>query len=184
MEYDKLPTIRNGILTFSGTAKKGASFDEERDLGAQLYYTPPRYSLTLGQVSRTYCYGLGMQVAAFRLHLEEGWFYREDEFLKTYSPCPDPYDVPADTAAVGSPAEARVLSQAVYDASQNRTERTIIVLWIAALEWTANGKSFSVSVNINDVLKGHSEGGVYTVLVWGNIGGESAPISEYSIFHG
>ena len=26
--------------------------------------------------------------------------------------------------------------------------------------------------------------GVYTIMVWGNIGGEQTVISEYSIFHG
>lgn len=182
VEYGKLPAIENGRLSFSGTAKNGATFAEESDLGVQLYYDPPPYNLTSGQVSRTYCYGSGMQVASFRPPLPEGWFYREDEFLKTYSPCPDPYDVPADAPPARSYDEAHAIWQAAYDASQNRTERAIIVPWITASEWTAKGKAFSVSVNINDALKGRSAGGVYTVLVWGNIGGESVPISEYSIF--
>jgi len=182
VEYDRLPSIRNGMLSFSGTAKNGVAFGEERDLGVYLYYDPPTHNLTRGQVSRTYCSGLGMQVASFRPPLPEGWFYREDEFLKTYSPCPDPYDVPADAPPARSYDEAHALWQAAYDASQNRTERAIAVPWITASEWTAKGKAFSVSVNINDALKGRSAGGVYTVLVWGNIGGESVPISEYSIF--
>lgn len=184
VEYDRLPAIRNGSLSFSGIVKNGAYFGEERDLGVQLYYDPPPYNLTRGQVAWTYCYGSGMQVAGFRRPLPEGWFYREDEFLKTYSPCPDPYDVPADTPAAGSHDEAHAIWQAAYESSQNRAERTIIVPWITASEWTAKGKAFSVSVNINDVLKAYSAGGVYTVLLWGSIGGERAPISQYSIFHG
>lgn len=182
VEYGKLPAIENGRLSFSGTAKNGATFAEESDLGVQLYYDPPPYNLTSGQVSRTYCYGSGMQVASFRPPLPQGWFYREDEFIRTYSPCPDPYDVPSDAPPARSYDEAHAIWQAAYDASQNRTERAIIVPWITASEWTAKGKAFSVSVNINDALKGRSAGGVYTVLVWGNIGGESVPISEYSIF--
>lgn len=182
VEYDKLPAIRNGSLSFSGSVKNGVAFAEESDLGVQLYYDPPPYNLTRGQVSRTYCSGLGMQVASFRRPLPTGWFWDEDEFLKTYSPCPDPYDVPADAPPARSYDEAHAIWQAAYDASQNRTERTIAVPWITASEWTAKGKAFSVSVNINDALKGRSAGGVYTVLVWGNIGGESVPISEYSIF--
>ena len=184
VEYDELPAIRNGMLSFSGIAKNGVSFGEERDLGVQLYYDPPPYSLTRGQVSRTYCLSSGMQVTGFRRPIPEGWSYREDEFSITYSPCPDPYDVPADAPAAGSYDEALALWQAAYDASQNRVEQTIIVPWITASEWTAKGKAFSVSVNISAVLKAYSAGGVYTVLVWGNIGGERTPISQYSIFHG
>ncbi len=26
--------------------------------------------------------------------------------------------------------------------------------------------------------------GVYTILLWGEIGGEDVPVSQYSIFHG
>lgn len=184
VEYDELPAIQNGMMSFSGTAKNGVDFDEERDLSVQLYYDPPPYSLTSGQVSRTYCLSSGMQVAAFRRPLPEGWSYREDEFLRNYSPCPDPYDVPSDAPPAGSHDEAHALWQEAYDASQNRTEQTIIVPWITASEWTAKGEAFSVTANINDVLNGRTEGGVYTILVWGNIGGEDVPISRYSIFHG
>lgn len=184
VEYDELPTIRNGMLSFSGIAKNGVSFGEERDLGAQLYYDPPPYDLTRGQVSRTYCYDLGMRVAGFRWPLSGRRFWPKDEFSTTYSPCPDPYDVPVDAPLAGSYDEALALWQAAYDASQNRVEQTIIVPWITASEWTAKGKAFSVSVNINAVLDEYSAGGVYTVLLWGSIGGERVPISQYSIFHG
>lgn len=184
VEYDELPAIRNGMLSFSGIAKNGVNFGEERDLGAQLYYDPPPYDLTRGQVARTYCLSSGTLVAGFRWPLSGRRFWPKDEFSTTYSPCPDPYDVPANAPAAGSPDEARALWQAAYEASQNREERTIVVPWITASEWTAKGKAFSVSVNINDVLKAYSAGGVYTILVWGNISGERAPISRYSIFHG
>lgn len=183
VEYDRLPAIRNGMLSFSGAVKNGVTFDEERDLGVQLYYDPPPYDLTRGQVSRTYCYGSGMQVAAFRWPLSEGWLWTEDEYPRTYSPCPDPYDVPADAPPAGSLDESLALWQEAYDASQNRKERTIIVPWITASEWTASGDNFSVSVNMSDILREYPAGGVYTIFVWGNIGGESAPISQYSIFH-
>ena len=62
-------------------------------------------------------------------------------------------------------------------------EQTLHIPWITASKWTASEESFSVSANIDEVLKEHG-GGVYTVLVWGDIDGERTVISSYSIFHG
>ena len=41
---------------------------------------------------------------------------------------------------------------------------------------------FAVSADIRKLLEEHGSG-VYTVLVWGNIDGENAVISQYAIFH-
>ena len=183
VEYDRLPAIRNGMLSFSGTAKNGVAFGEERDLGVYLYYDPPTHNLARGQVSRTYCLSSGMQVAGFRWPLSGRRFWTQDEFSTTYSPCPDPYDFPVHARPAGSVDEARALWREAYFASRNRKEQTIIVPWITASEWTASGTDFSVSVDISDVMN-MRRAGVYTLLVWGNIGGERAPISQYSIFHG
>lgn len=183
VEYDRLPSIRNGMLSFSGTAKNGVAFGEERDLGVYLYYDPPTHNLTRGQVSRTYCLSSGMQVAGFLWPLSGGRRWTQDEFSTTYSPCPDPYDFPVHARPAGSVDEAHALWRDAYFASRNRKEQTIIVPWITASEWTASGTDFSVSVDISDVMN-MRRAGVYTLLVWGNIGSERAPISQYSIFHG
>ena len=184
IEYNQLPTIENGRLSFSGITKNGVQFSEKRDLGVQIYYDPPPRELTRGQVSRTYCYDLGMMVAALRPTLERGWRYRETAFPRTYKPCPNPYDVPADALPAQSHDEAHNLWEEAYDASKNQEEQTIHVPWITASKWTAKGESVSVTANINDVLREHQRGGVYTILVWGDIDGERAVISSYSIFHG
>ena len=184
VEYEELPYIENGRLSFSGTARNGVRFGEKTDLSVQVYYDPPPRDLTRGQISRTYCYSLGVQVASLRPPVERGWRYRETAFPKTYRPCPDPYDVPHDTPGANSVDEAHEIWEEAYDDSRTLEEETIFVPWITASGWVASDQTFSVTANIGDVLKEHRRGGVYTILVWGKIDGEDVVISEYSIFQG
>ena len=51
VEYDRLPTIANGILSLSGTTKNGVRFGENRDLSIQIYYDAPPHELTRGNCS-------------------------------------------------------------------------------------------------------------------------------------
>ena len=182
VEYDNLPEITQGTLSLSGRAINGLRFSGKEELGLQLYYDPPPHSLTRGQVSRTYCYDSGLQIAAFRYPLTGNSFWTEDEFTKGYSPCPDPYDVPPEAPAPRSPDEAHRFWQEAYDASQSRNERRITGPWIIALEWTAQGTDFSVTTDISKLLSKYGPG-VYTVLLWGEMSGEDVPVSRYSILH-
>ncbi len=184
VEYDELPSIStDGNLSFSGTTKNSVFFGSKRDLGVQIFYDRPPHELTKGQVSRTYCYDGGRQVASLREPLTGGWSWTEDEFPKSYDPCPDPYEVPTDALPASSHDEAHDLWQEAYDTSKNQKEQTIIVPWITASSWTASRNAFSVTVNVAEVLEEHGDG-VYTIVVWGDIASERAVISEYSIFYG
>ena len=195
VEYKELPVIENGVLTLSGTAKNGVTFEENFDLSVQVYYDPPPHELTRGQVSRTYCYNYGRQVAGLRPPLRGNSYYPEDEFTRGYSPCPNPYDVPADAPTARSPEEAHEFWQAAYDASQARNEVTLTVPWITALKWSISEfeiqnnqwvekkGAFLVKVDLTDILMEHGDG-VYSLKVWGGIGNERLVISEFSIFHG
>ena len=183
VEYDELPSIEDDILNLSGRTKNRARFDSDRDLGIQIYYDPPPHSLSRGQVTRTYCYDGGRQIGALRKPLTGGWYYEEDEFTKSYKPCPDPYDIPADASAPRSHNESHRFWQAAYDLSQSVSEIPIVVPWITTLQWTARGESFSVRADLSDLIAQHGDG-VYTILVWGKLGIEDKVISEYSIFHG
>ncbi len=127
VEYARPPEITNGTLHVLGSAINGLRFSGREELGLQLFYDQPPHPLTRGQVSRTYCYDSGLQIAAFRYPLTGRSFWTEDNFTKTYSPCPDPYDVPPDAFAPRSHDEAREFWQRAYDASQTKTEQTITV---------------------------------------------------------
>ena len=183
VEYERLPSISSDILALSGTAKNGVRFSQEKDLDVQIYYDATPHKLTRGQVARTYCYDNGRQVASLRWPLTGGYRWTTDTFSQTYKPCPSPYDVASDAPAPRSPSEAHQAWQDAYNASQSRKSRSITVPLITASEWTSRGMSFAVKADISEILDRHGDG-VYTVKVWGNVGGVREVISQYSIFHG
>ncbi len=182
VEYDQLPSLEEGVLTLSGKVVNGAIFQVKQDLGVQIYFDPPPQALTRGQVSRTYCLALGTLAASLRPPPTGNSYYPKDEFRFTYQSCPDPYDVSPDAPAPRSPDEALEFWARAYNASIDIPERSITVPWITALDWNTSGRSFSVTADVGNVLQAHGPG-VYTVLVWGSLNGESVVISEYSIFH-
>ena len=167
----------------SGKTRNGARLAGSRDLGTQIYYDPPPAPLTQGQVARTYCYDNGLKVTSLRELLTDGSFWPEDRFTNTYSPCPDPADVPADAPPARSHAEANRLWQEAYNQSRLTSERTLTVSWTDATKFRANGGAFDVEADIGQVLSKHGTG-VYSIMVWGVVDSHDAVISEYSIFHG
>ena len=181
--YDQVPDIRDGNLTITGTLKNGATIKESRDLGMQIYYDPPPRPLTRGQVSRTYCYDSGLKIAALRPPLPENWSYPEDKFTVEASPCPDPYDVPADATAPQSHEEAGEFWKAAYEASRSGPSTTSVAPWITANQWNVASNSFSVLADLGDLVEVYGDG-VYSVMIWAIVSGERAVVSQYSIFHG
>ena len=183
VEFDQPPTLENNALSLSGTAKNGVRFDENKDLSVQIYYDSSPHRLTRAQLARTYCVDSGRLVGALRWPLTGGYFWPTDEFITTYDSCPSPYDVPATAPAPNSAAEAHAAWQEAYDASLLSVPQAITVPWITATQWTASGSSFAVKANLGDVIEKNGHG-VYTVSLWGKIGGENVRISQYSFFHG
>ena len=183
VEYDRLPMISDGILALSGQTKNGVQFRQKHDLGLQIYYDPPPYALTRGQLARTYCYDNGRLVTSLREPLTGGYRWTTHEFTTTYDPCPSPYDVATNTPAPRSSAEAHRAWQQAYNASQSRQPQSITVPWTTAKEWQASDASFAARADISKILSRYGSG-VYTVMLWGDIDGARVVISEYSIFHG
>ena len=173
VEYDKLPVIENGKISLNGTVKNGAGFS--KDLGVQIYYDPSPHTLTRGQLSKAGCYSYEAPVASLRPPLSPGWSYDLDLDFGEHATCKSPYDVSVDTAAPSSPSW--------FNFSLPALTLRYIVNWITASEWKAKDAEFSVTADISELLKEYGDG-VYTILVWGDIDGEDAVISEYSIFHG
>ncbi len=175
VEYERKPSITNGILDLSGKTRNGTGFTENRDLKASIYYDPPPRELSLAQLIRTHCYSNGTQIAGLRPPPRTGWHYNSDTFTSKASACPNPYDVPDDTPDPKTEAEA-------YRKTQEVHRETLTVPWITASQWTATGTDFDLQADIGNLLVQHGPG-VYTVTLWGKIGNETARISEYSIFH-
>ena len=180
VEFQKLPAIEGGELSFWGRTRNGVRFRDPQDLGVQIYYDRPTHELTRGQVARTYCYDNGRQVAGLRQPLTGGYSWTTDEFTTAYRKCPDPYDVPNDAPAPQSYREAHeVWRQASLTPLSTST---IALPWVTAREWTSQGSNFRVRADVGDILAEHGDG-VYTVMLWGKIDGQDVVISQYSIFH-
>ena len=185
VEYDALPAISSdGILTLAGTTKNGATFDRDGDLGMAVYYHQPPHNLTRGQVSRTFCYGFGSQVAGVRRPLTDGsrWV-GGDTFILTESTCPDPYDIALDAPAPQSEKQAVELWEEAHDKSNDDETREDVARWITASRWNVDTTSFDVAADLSDLLNKHGKG-VYTVAVWANLGEDYDVVSQYSIWHG
>ena len=182
VEYKTLPNIEDGILSLAGNTRHGVNFRRNRDLTVQVYFDPPPNPLTVGQLSRTYCYDHGRQLAALREPLG-GSFWLVHWFTYLYNPCPDPYDVPASASAPRSAREADRLWQEAYRASELTTPQEVAVPWITAQEWTANGNQFSLKADMKHITDKYGDG-VYTIIVWAKSGVEDVNISKYAIFYG
>ena len=179
VEYDQFPTIENGILTISGTVKNGASFADA--FSPQIYYDAPPHTLTRGQLSYTYCYDTGLQVAALRRPLSPNWYYPVHEFTDTYRKCIDPYEVPADAPAPRPPSSGFLLPVAPPQPPPSLS--VITVPYITASAWRVDSKGFSIRADLSGLLSKHGAG-VYSIMIWGEVSGKSLVISQYSIFHG
>ena len=182
VEYDSLPAIDGGMLKIEGRVKNGARFGEGDVVPVQVFYDPPPHALTNGQLSRTYCYSLGLPVAYLREPLSGNRYYPKDSIRTFYSLCPDPYDVSREAPAPISPHEAHLHWQEAYKASQSLGKAPAVMQAVTASAWRVDNKGFRIAANLGNVLNKHGPG-VYTVLLWGEIGSDVEIISEYSIFH-
>lgn len=180
--FDEIPTIRDGTLSFSGTAINGAGFGSINDLGVQVYYDPPPRNLTTGQVSRTYCYDSGGVAATLLPPPPPGYYYTTSSYQMITAPCPDPYDVPADTPAPASHDQAHDAWYQAYLASISTPASTQTVPFHIATEWSVSGDDFTVEADIRPLLQEYGPG-IYSVVLWGVAGGEEVTMAERSIFY-
>ncbi len=181
VDYSALPTLNNGILSLAGNTKNGITFPDRQDLGVQIYYDPPPHPLTPGQLARTHCVGLGIQVAALRPPLTGNWFYTDHHFTKSQNQCPDPYQVPPDTPAPVSHDDAHRIARVAR--SRILPNLTVTGPWLTSSSWQANGSNFSLQANLTPVTDRHGPG-VYTITVWHKNLDGGIIISQYSIFYG
>ena len=183
VEYDLLPTLEDGVLTLSGTLKNGTSFESKDDVAIMVFYDRAPHPLSIGQVSRTYCYDNGLLIAALVEPMSYG-DYLENEYEETpyYDACPDPYEFPPGAPAPGSLFEALNFWQEAYDASQTIPTDPFTVRWITASKWAFQRKAFSVKADMGELVAKHGPG-VYSVMLWGTVDGEPRVISQYSMYH-
>ena len=183
IEYEALPTIADGILSLSGVLKNGAEFVDVDDPYVQVYFDAPPFELTRGQASRTNCYDRGLQIGSLRRPLTGGSYWTSDHFSSEASECPNPFDVSPYLPGARSVTEAHQLWREGYIARQAETPSTINVPWITASHWSVDRRELSVRADVSRLLARYGVG-VYTITLWATIGGDSVPVSDYSIFYG
>ena len=181
VEYTALPKIEDGHLSFEGRVRNAAVFGEGRFLPIAIYYDQPPHDLTVGQVAGTYCYDQGEHIAFVRKPLPSNMSYVDDTTIMQQERCRDPYDASSDSPAPSSPAKARGALGWAASYRDQVVSPLLRVPKITASKWIRDSVRFSVEVDLNDVLEAHGPG-VYTVLLWGTLGGEAEVISEYAIF--
>ena len=176
VQFETLPEISKGIFSFSAMINYPQDIDEYTVI---LYYDPPPHDLTVGQISRTYCYSYGDPVVYVRPVLQSRLQYADNSWTWNTQRCPDPYDLPATLPAPSSSEEAAMNWE---EAKKTRIPATYDVPATTTNYWTVMGDSFEIKANIINQLKQHGPG-VYTAAVYGWVGEKSIQIASHSIFH-
>ena len=154
------PTIEGTTLRVSCTTK---DVFPSNTFVQQIFYDPPPHTLTRGQLARSYSYRSGDEVARLRGQPRPGYHWTTNETEVThYSGC-TPYDVDPTLPPPSSPAEATEMFNRAKRCE--RSEETATVPYITGEE-TINGRIFTLSHDIGQVLTEHGSG-VYTLAVWG-----------------
>ena len=171
IDYDIVPFIHNYELQFKASARNRVDFATD-DLNVVVYYDEPPKPLRRGQLHQTNCYSHGELLAIIRKPPPVGQYHLDDTFSLPSERCVDPYDVPADAPEVSSfedirPSEpVRIIDEGIR---------------ITANVWEVSPEGFYLKADIGTLMSLFGDG-VYTVTLYATVEGESAPISEYSIF--
>ena len=179
-EFDQLPSIDDGELSFEGRTKNGAELNDRRDLTILVKYIPPPSPLNRAQLSLSYCFGSSIPVAALRYPLPEHQVWPSDSLTGFTKHCNSPYDVAPDSTTPESYEEARF----AYDFARTTMDapRPVAVQWVTASVWRVEDGSFAVEAPIHSVLEQHGPG-VYEISISAVRNGDRLWISSYSIFH-
>ena len=181
VEFTEPPRIDSDAhLTLVGMVRNEVTVDREK-MGAQIYFDPPPHELTRGQLTRTYCYDSGLLIAGLRPPPGQNAYYTEHSRKRVVDRCPSPYDIPAGSPGPDSPGEAREFWQQAKDTP--RPTVGIEYLLITMTGWSVSGDSFSISGSLKELLDRWGSG-VYTLMLWGDLDGDSIPVAQYAIFHG
>ena len=170
IKFTQLPTLEGGVLSMSGETLQGFVMGRN---ALQIFYDQSPHPLTLGQLGKTDTYDLGEPVAFVRPPPPPGSYYPPSAETYTWeTQGADPYDVPPDTPPP---------TPATFETEPPTVARLWTVQWVEAKRWDVSGSSFSIEVDMSPILA-KSGKGVYTVYFWAQKDGESARLTNYSVF--
>ena len=183
VEFQQVPHLQGDSLEFEGSTENGAgAHATDGALEVAIYYHPLS-PLTRGQVSHTYCLDIGLLVASLLPPPAPGYVYGDMEAVTvSYDRCVSPYDIPSTTPGSLTVWESVAQFEQVK-ATASIPGATALMAWTVADQWDTDADSFRVSADIGEVLDLNGPG-VYQVLLWGSVGGQTALIADYPVFYG
>lgn len=178
VRYDSLPYIRDGILRMAGRTINGAALPDTSQ-PFRVSWVPLPQPVTRGQLIQTSCYSGGQPIAALLRPSPPGTEYVLSAHDGEWIRCPTPYDVDPELVYPSDPrAFARIL-QAAQNNDKIRAPYSAPA--IIAQRWQEAGTAFEIEADLSSLLDKYGAG-VYTIGFWGQLNGQSALLSEYSLF--
>ncbi len=178
VRYDALPHIRDGVLRMTGHTVNGAALPEAGQ-AIRVSWNPLPQPVTRGQLIQTSCYSGGQPIADLLRPLPPGARYVLSAYDGEWIRCPTPYDVDPDLIY---PADARARARIMQAAKNNDKIRTpYSAPVIVAQRWQESETAFEIEADLSSLLDEYGAG-VYTLGFWGQLNGQPALLSEYSLF--
>ena len=119
-------------------------------------------------------------MAAVRPSAGDGYQYMTDSFLQCWEVSRDPYNITTDAEAPMTPEESALIHGLAQTMPQMSDCAT--VPWLDASRWILRQDSFDVRFDMDSVLEDHGPG-IYSVVLWADVGGETEAVGEHLIFH-
>lgn len=180
IEFDDPPHIDNFEISIQGRIENGARISSTEGLWIEIYYDPLPVQLTRGQLARTTsCVELGEMEARL---LRPGPNYIQRSFIIDKPACLNPHQSSSGIAPPGSIQGAAELSDHMDIQAANLVSRRHAGLLIVASEWqVSEDQDFSVTANLEEVLKRHGNG-IYTAAIYALLDDERQIVAEYPMF--
>lgn len=178
VRYDVLPHIRDGVLRMAGRTVNGAALPEAGQAIRVSWVSLPR-PVTRGQLIQTSCYSGGQPIAALLRPLPLGTEYVVSVYDGEWIRCPTPYDVDPDLVYPDDPHAFERILHAAQNNDKIRASYSAPV--VVAQRWQESGTAFEIEADLSSLLDEYGAG-VYTLGIWGQLNGQPALLSEYSLF--
>ena len=183
VEFQRLPSLAKGRLSFVGTIRNGVKFASNDALWVEVWFDPAPKELTLGQLIRVNGYDAGTIVANIRRPLPAGYFWPNDHGSTEVRKVPRPGDFAPNAPVPSSILERGTIMAKAYENNKAVGSSLVTYPFVTADYWRLGIESFFVSADMNAVLDTQGPG-VYSIMLWAPFSGtdEKVNISHYSVF--
>ena len=182
VEFERMPTIADGVLRISGRIKEDVRHCDPEDMLVDIWFDPPPSKLSAAQLLRVNGYDGGTIVGSLRRPLPPGYTWQQYWESLEVKCLRRPEDISYDSPEPVSCEERQAVTKEAYEANQQLRVSTVSFPLITAQNWTVQGSHFSITANIRPVTE-RTGPGIYSLMLWCPLGDqrEMVNISRYSI---